>query len=149
MLSWVFGASAVGKKHFILHAHQFDAKWNGYRPTAMADQPPSLQHLVRLSQEYTNLLVRWQWGREQLLVDLHDSHPHIEQSIVLITAKLRVHFRRASQRECGEKWPKSNLAHEARAVKSMAQEVGKQCSVSPIRIDTTHDSPELWEEKLL
>ena len=108
MLIWVFGGTAVGKKHFINKVLELDA-FEDFAAAWMKDGD-DVDNEVDVSRD---LLLRWQWGREHTLHTIKLVSPAAKQTIVLVKANLECHYDRALQREQKEKFNADALLKEA------------------------------------
>ena len=135
MLIWVFGGTAVGKKHFIRHSIPARPGFANFEPAWMDDGelPESQRELFcRNNQEY---LVRWQWGREHVLADLRDTYSDITQKIILLRVPSKIAFQRAVEREGESPWTRKQLADECRTIRWVAMGIAADYGIPLTEID--------------
>lgn len=137
-ITWVFGGTAVGKKHFIQQTTTL-LKFIGVRcsPAWVADGPLFSTDIVNLVAT-NSLLIRWQWGRDSVLSFIAKHYPAIPQQIILLTADPRVQEARAKQREGRVKWGVEHLQDEAQSVKDLATAFAKEHSMPFQHIDISY-----------
>jgi hypothetical protein len=120
VIFWIFGGTAVGKKRFIRQclypATRPDFIKLGHAPRAeWIEDGPVQSDIVRLSESF-DLLVRWQWGREEHLANILRNHPTVKHSIVMLTCGLMTQLSRVSLREGCLKWDAEILHGELRQI---------------------------------
>lgn len=138
---WVFGGTAVGKKHFISAAVQQPKRMGFPEGLAAAwyedgttDPDAILKQLAE-----SPLIIRWQWGREDLLGKLAEARPDIRQMIYLCVVYPSVQVRRVIEREGSLKWGEPMLIREAQDVRELAERLSMKHSIPVMYVDATRD----------
>lgn len=109
---WIFGGTGVGKKHFIRQREQ-TVRYNCrglWVEDGVITQPEI--DAVPGQLEQSNLLVRWQWGREVALGKIFEQYPRIIQSIYLLYTSSAIQAARALEREGEKVWLEEDLRVE-------------------------------------
>jgi hypothetical protein len=111
---WVMGGTAAGKKTFI---RRFSPLWN-YTAFWMDDGDTDLDAMVE-NYQYCNLLIRWQWGREDALIELLKTVPSVTQILCLVKMDPITQSQRLKLRD---DWflPEDALSGEAQSIEELA-----------------------------
>jgi hypothetical protein len=135
MIYWVFGATAVGKKYFISAAVRSPTEFNlpvGIRPAWIENGEMTADEILRLSRK-SDLLVRWQWGRQSVIKSLHG---RADQEIILCEAPTEVRMSRSRDRGDGHKFTENNLAGEALEVEMLVLGLSAIHALPVTRVNT-------------
>lgn len=135
MLVWIFGGTAVGKKHFIRDSILNTPEFAGFVPSWMEDGPLEEEGFDLFIQDKQNRLVRWQWTREHALADLREKYPDITQKIILLTVPSAITFQRATKREGESPWTEAGLAAESQIVRWLAMGLAADYDISLTELD--------------
>lgn len=141
MIHWVFGGSAVGKKRFINCAMENtsrfwfapDLRREWYEDGEM--DPDTLALLASLSP----IIVRWQWGRENVMTAIIEKYPVIQHEIVVCKVMPSVQVRRVIQREGALKWDERGLIRECEDVDWLVQRLSMNYRLPVRYIDATDE----------
>jgi hypothetical protein len=136
LATWVFGSSAVGKKHFIRSeaAYPFTPSW-----MEDGDEPPEWK-------EKGAYLIRWQWGRERYIERLRDLGA--AQCLLLIVCDPITQMERLKKREDSD-WTLDNLVGESQTIRGLVQELTLKFGLPGIEINTTVSDPRRWTRRTL
>lgn len=140
MIFWIFGGTAVGKKRFIQQCLQRETRpeflWiqDNVKAEWIADGPLAV-NLVDLFQKY-DILVRWQWGREEHLKFLLKHHPEIQNSIVLLSCGLMPQLSRVALREGFLKWDAEMLHGEMLTIYECVHDISRRYPLPVLYVDT-------------
>ena len=90
------------------------------------------------------LLIRWQWGREEVLRELTRC-PEVEQHIVLLKCAVNVQLGRSCSREGAYVWSIENLEGEAKEVEAVVDRIQKEFpNIAVTKLDVTGSRIEQW-----
>lgn len=151
MITWVMGASGVGKRTFIrcmvMENPQrllrgFSLPPNNYKPYWMEDGEISLSTLVKEGFN-SELLVRWQWERDVLLRMICREYPLLTQNIYLIEASLDIRMKRIEERDGKCDWEKLSLAKEAKEVDRLLKGIKLHYNLPIMMLESNQDF--MWE----
>jgi hypothetical protein len=138
-IHWIFGGTAVGKKHFIRRSVENPTAMGfpeGLTAAAYADGCTDATSLVEQF-KLSPIIVRWQWGREDALENAIKEFPDVSHVIYLLKVYPSVQVRRVLQREGGMKFNEGTLIREAAEVDLLVQKLSMRHGI-PVRfIDAT------------
>lgn len=140
MIYWIVGGTAVGKKRFIRQALNPKTRPHWIDSTNLHaewfEDGPVKTDIVTLSRE-ADVLIRWQWGREEHLVNILRDHPDVKHAIFMLTTTLMAQLSRVALREGFLKWDAATLTGEQRDIYEMVHAIAFRYRV-PVRfIDST------------
>src|SRR5688572_6217172 len=119
MIFWVFGGTAVGKKRFIARCVD-SATRPAYIESAnlRAEWIPdgSAAFDIVYAARRTDLILRWQWGRDETLENIALQHNTIPHTMVLLSVGLMAQLSRIALREGCLKWDAENVHGEQRDI---------------------------------
>lgn len=138
MLIWVFGATAVGKKHFIAKALTHES-FASFAQAWMKDGDDTDKEVA----SGKDLLIRWQWGREHVLHRTALVSPQTRQKIVVVQANLECHYERGLLREGEEKFNADVLYKEALTVEWLARGLADYWNLPLFTVFTGDDCQEM------
>lgn len=136
---WVFGGTAVGKKHFI-HSVTSDPMIHGMpcniQACWMEDGELDILEIVKRASE-SPLIMRWQWGRELMLKQITWDFPFIDHHLLCCKVMPSVQVARVIAREGELKWPERTLIREGEDVQYLVEQLSMDLKL-PVRfIDTS------------
>jgi hypothetical protein len=136
MIFWVYGGTAVGKKHFIDRAVRSPAGFGlpPCRPVWIQDGDMSAEQLLDEA-KVSPILVRWQWGRENNIGLIREIWPSLPQLILLIRSNVSVQAQRVILREGSARWNEWMLRRESEDVQHLVEELSMQHGVAVRYID--------------
>ena len=142
MIFWVFGGTAVGKKRFI--ARCIDPKTRpDYIESAnlRAEWIPDGNATFDIVAESkrADLMLRWQWGRDETLDNLCIQHRGIPHTIVLLSVGLMSQLSRIALREGCLKWDAGNVHGEQRDIYERVHEIAMRHRLPVLYVDATND----------
>jgi len=143
-MHWIFGGTAVGKKHFIRQAVAGDLAFL-VLPSQVGkvwheDGNKTPQGLVENCRRYNAVFVRWQWGRELVLESILVQSPKVNHIIYLLEAQIATQSRRALVREGDCVFERDSLIGEAMQVRELVEELVEEFQLPAICIDTSFDN---------
>ena len=136
---WIFGGSCSGKKTFIRDAVANPSKYGlpeFVRDFWFYDGEISIEELV----EYltvTPTLIRWQWGRENMMYELIQNAPHINHHIIMCKVMPSVQVKWVIKREGELKWPERTLIRESEEVQYLVEQISINHGIQIRFIDTS------------
>lgn len=140
-VTWIFGASAVGKKRYIDAAVAAPYKFglpDGLCPMFYGDGPADMNSLIAAARR-APLIVRWQWDREKALELVARDRRKADQCIRVCKVAPSVQRSRVIQREGEAKWNEWALIREMQDVDALVQRLSAAFSIPVLYIDTTRE----------
>jgi hypothetical protein len=137
MIWWVFGGTAVGKKRFIA---EMVATAGGTLPIITDRLRGAWIQDGDLTEDLLgggDVLVRWQWGREETLVRMLRDYPRVVQEIMLLSVPLGVQVARVHEREGELKWDEQMLAGEDRDIHELVHALSAEWFLPVTYLDAT------------
>lgn len=142
-INWVFGGSAVGKKHFIRAATTNPVRFGFPQSLAAAAYADGVTDAGAIVAQYElgPIIVRWQWNRETCLEEIIRIRPDITHAIYLCKVNLSVQVARVVQREGSMKWDELNLRRESEDVDYLAQRLSMKYRIPVYFVDASKEYP--------
>lgn len=143
MIVWVFGGSCVGKKRFIersvnpqtrpeyLNAFDMHGEW--------IDDGPLTVDIVTRALEGEDLILRWQWGRDETLESICQNHPSLKHTIVLLSVSLMTQLSRIGLREGCLKWDAEQVHGEQLNISERVYELASKYRIPVLHVDASND----------
>lgn len=139
MIFWVIGGTAVGKKRFI-RACVDPATRPAFivsrklAPVWIQDGPCEVD--IEAAAAHRDLMIRWQWGREEAIHDLM-KRTSLRHTLIVLTTGLVAQLSRIAVREGALKWDAENIHGELRNIYEMVHRltIGRQVPV--LYVDST------------
>jgi hypothetical protein len=141
MIYWIFGGTCVGKKRFIQQCLNPETRPEFIECSPEVAAPwfacgPCQENIVELA-EGSDLFIRWQWGREETLLNILQEHPWIEQRIVVLSTTLMTQLSRVALREGCLKWDAEILHGEMRSVFECVSRLALKHSLEVVYVDSS------------
>lgn len=143
MILWVFGGTCVGKKRFIERAVNPKTRpayleipsrlW-----TVWINDGHLVQDIVSMSAE-SNLIVRWQWGRDEVMESICQNHPDVRQAIVYLSVSLMTQLSRIALREGSLKWDVEQVHGEQLNIMERIHELSARYDIPVFHVDASND----------
>ncbi len=137
MIVWVFGGTAVGKKHFIAAACADPCAFGlpaGIRAVWVEDGEKDPEELIAAARG-SSLLVRWQWGREAHMDYMRALTPDITHQLCMVKVDRHVQVARVIRREGLLKWTEWQLDREAEDIQHLAETLSMRHGIAVRYID--------------
>lgn len=124
MLTWVFGGTCSGKKHYIISKTQGAKKacW-------LHDGSLEIQEARELRKDKQDFLIRWQWGRENTIRKLAKVVPPREQEIIFLSVPPEILLERATKRGEETIFSLESLSGDAESAEEMAIHIAAELSL--------------------
>jgi hypothetical protein len=139
MIYWIFGGSAVGKKRFIEQALDPET-----RPAFLVLENPLavwindgalVENLESLA-DISDLLIRWQWDREEVLIDML-STGRGQHTIIVLTVGLSTQISRALTREGVLHWNIETFHNDQREMFERLYKIRSRFQIPTWFVDAT------------
>ena len=140
MIYWVFGGTAVGKKRFINRCLDPETRPEFMRSDSIAatwmNEGELCLDIIGQSESF-DVLVRWQWGREQELIRILEKYSGIQQSIVMLSTGLIIQLSRIALREGCLMWDAEAIHFEMRSIYELVQCISERFNVPVLYVDSS------------
>lgn len=143
MIVWVFGGTCVGKKRFIERAANPQTRPEYFAAFDMhaewIEDGPLTVDIVTRALEHEDLILRWQWGRDETLESICQNHPEIKHTIVMLSVNLMTQLSRIALREGCLKWDAGQIHGEQVGIFERVHELSEKYRIPVLHVDASND----------